>query len=313
MTTSKTVLSSLAICAALGLHAASPSIGFVAAKGSFQLDNSKVWSNATLFDGSIVETNAVPSQIHLSNGSDIQVAAQSRVRVFLGRTLLEKGTVQMQSSTEYQVEARALHLAAAASNTVAIVELRGNGRVAASASSGEILITNKDKVLVAKVTPGNIVTLEPDNANRPGLTRITGCVQGERHSLLLIDRVSGVAFELRGEGVEKELGNQVAIIGTGDSSAPKVAGASQAIKVTHVDRLAAGGCKDTGTTARRLGPVGAVAAAAAGAGAGLSAAVGTAGAVAIIGGVAVAATAGGLAAAGTFAPAQADSQPATSR
>ena len=312
MTTSKTVLSSLAICAALGLHAASPSIGFVAAKGSFQLDNSKVWSNATLFDGSIVETKAVPSQIHLSNGSDIQVAAQSRVRVFLGRTVLEKGTVQMQSSTEYQVEARALHMAAAASNTVAIVELRGNGRVAASASSGEILITNKDKVLVAKVTPGKVVTLEPDNANQPGLTRITGCVQGERHSFLLIDRVSGVAFELRGEGVEKELGNQVAIIGTGDSSAPKVAGASQAIKVTHVERLAAGGCKDTGTAARRLGPIGAVAGAAAGAGAGLSA-VGTAGAVAIIGGVAVAATAGGLAAAGTFAPAQADSQPATSR
>lgn len=307
MPTAKTLLSSLVFCSAIGVWAANPSIGFVVAKGSFQLDHSTIWSNGTLFDGSVVETKTVPSQLHLSNGSDIAVAAESRVTVFQNRVVLERGAVQLRSSNGYQVEARALRLAAAAPTTIAGVELLGNGRVAASASSGEMLISNKERVLVAQLLPGKAVTLDPDKATNPGLTRLSGCVQGVGGGLRLVDEASGVAFELHGEGVEKELGNMVEIAGTADSASAKVAGASQAINVVHLDRV--GVCLAAVKTARRTGPIRAVA----GAVTGLSGVVGVAGAVAVIGGVAVASTAGGLVAAGAFSSSQAEAQPATSR
>ena len=48
--------------------AGSPAIGIVTASGSFTLENSKVWGNSTLFDGSTVETSQASSSLALRNG-----------------------------------------------------------------------------------------------------------------------------------------------------------------------------------------------------------------------------------------------------
>jgi hypothetical protein len=304
----------------MGVQAASPSIGFITAQGSFQLDNSRIWGNATLFDGSIVETKAVPSRIHLSNGSDIRLAAESKVRFFQGRAVIEKGSIQLQASAGYRVEARTFQISAGAPNTVAGVGLRGAGGVSASTQSGQLLIANAQGLLLADVTAGKGVSLTPEPPSAAGQTKLTGCLVSRKGSLILNDQASNITVQVYGGGVESEVGNRIAISGTTDGAASKTAGASQVIHVSQVTRLEAGVCtaaalpgkSKTAKIAGAAGTAGAAGGVAAGT-AGAAAALSTAGTVAIVGGVAVAATVGGAAAAGVFSSSSTETQPNTSR
>lgn len=82
------------LMAALAM-AGSPAIGIVTASGSFTLNNSAVYGNATLFDGAKVETGAASSEIALNNGMKLLLAAQSSARVFSNKVVLEKGAGQL--------------------------------------------------------------------------------------------------------------------------------------------------------------------------------------------------------------------------
>jgi hypothetical protein len=300
MNTRQIVVSTMLIAAAVCIEAASPSIGFVVARGSFQLDNSRIWNNATLFDGSTIETKAVPSRIHLSDGSEVRMAAESRLKVYLGRAVLEKGVGRLQSSTKYQVEARTLHIAAGDANTVAEVRLREPAGVTVAALSGKILVSNVQGVLVVDLGAGQAVTLDPSDAGAPGSTKVSGCLLAKGGKSILVDQVTNVTFELHGNGLEREIGNRVQITGTAEPDRPSVAGASQVVNVIELTQIGKGGCS---SAAKKAGAAGAHATVAGFA----------PGTVAIVGGVAVAATVGGLAAAGEFSSSAAEAQPSTSR
>jgi hypothetical protein len=160
----------------------------------------------------------------LSNGSDIRLAAESKVRFFQGRAVIEKGSIQLQASAGYRVEARTLQISANAENTVAGVGLRGAGGVSASAQSGQLLIANAQGVLIADVTAGKGVSLTPEPPSAAGLTKLTGCLVSRKGSMLLNDQASNVTVQVHGGGVESEVGNRIEITGTTDASSSKTAG-----------------------------------------------------------------------------------------
>src|SRR5690348_11783437 len=82
----------LALLLVSSLTASSNSaIGFVTANGSFQLNSSRVWDSATIFDGSTIETTKAPSDLKLSGGAQLRLAAESRAKVYQNRLILEKG------------------------------------------------------------------------------------------------------------------------------------------------------------------------------------------------------------------------------
>jgi hypothetical protein len=70
--------------------AANPSIGIAVADAPFQFDKSSVYGNATLFDGSLIETAAVSSDLVLHNGA---------------RLVLEKGQTEISATSKYSIEA----------------------------------------------------------------------------------------------------------------------------------------------------------------------------------------------------------------
>ncbi|HEV1287789.1 MAG TPA: hypothetical protein VNU44_20865, partial [Bryobacteraceae bacterium] len=67
--------------------AATPAIGIVTASGHFTLDRSQVWGNATVFEGSVVETGSASSEIALRNGAKLQLAKDSRARILSDRVV----------------------------------------------------------------------------------------------------------------------------------------------------------------------------------------------------------------------------------
>src|ERR1700730_1117074 len=92
---SKTVL----VCefsSALGLlSAATPGIGIVMSEGNILINSSKAAGNATLFDGSTLETQSAASQVRLNDGAQLRLASDSRGTVFSDHVDLQKGSARI--------------------------------------------------------------------------------------------------------------------------------------------------------------------------------------------------------------------------
>jgi hypothetical protein len=307
-------MSSFARRASLGLlalgalslsFAASLAIGLVVANGTFQLDHSSVRGSATLFDGNTIETKGSSSQLQLAHGVKLQLASDTRARVYESRLVLEKGIGQLES-VNYRIEADSLRVEPDQPGAKARVQVEGSKRVVVAAMDGAVRISNSGGVLIARLDRGREMAFEPQEGGAAAVTKVSGILALKDGKFIVIDRVTNVTMQVQGAGMEAEVGNLVEITGTVDAAAPTVAGASQLINVTSIKRL-------TKSSKAAAGAGGAAAGAAgAGAAAGAAGGISTAATVAIIGGVAAAGTIGGLAAAHAL-PGQGASQQSTSR
>jgi hypothetical protein len=259
-------------------------IGTVVAKGAFRMDNATVEGNATLFEGSTLETAQAASSVALSGGARLWLAASSRGKLFGDRLILEKGGTRLDQGPGFRMEALGLTIQPERGASTGTVALKGAGRVEVAALTGAFRVLNGRGQLVANVAAGSALAFEPQ-AGAGTATRVSGCLESRDGHYLLTDEVTNVRVEVSGAGLAGETGNRVELTGQMDPAATPVSGTSQLIRVNQVRRVARG-CGNTGAVAAAAGAGGA------GAAAGISAAT-----VAIIGGVAAAAVVGGLAAA----------------
>lgn len=269
-----------------GGPSASGPIGFVKATGEFNMDGSQTRDNATLFNGSVIETAASPSHVTLQDGTRVDLGAASRERVFRDHVVLEKGMTQVHGGSPYAVLANNLRISSADPFRVAVDQ---PGTVRVTAMDGSAEVQNARGQLVAFVARGNSLDFQEAAASAP--SHLTGCLQKVGTHYVLRDTTTNVVVELTGPDLEKHVGKPVDVTGSVDPGTAPVDGAAQVIRTTDITSGTGKGCKVNIAAAAAAG--GAVAAAGV---AGLS--VGAT--AAIIGGVAVAGTLGGLAAAGEF-------------
>jgi len=302
--TNKALLA-LVLCGTVSLSlSSSPAIGLAVAEGSFQVDHARVWGNATLFDGNLIETSASSSRLKLENGVAVQLASDSRARVYQSRLILEKGTGQLESAN-YRIEADSLRVTPDSPGSVARVQVSGENRIVVAAYQGSVRVSNSQGVLVARLDTGRELAFEPQAEGSAAPTKVSGCLLRKDGQLVIVDATTNVVIQLQGAGLEDQLGSHVEITGSAVTQAPTVAGASQIVNVTDVKLVAKGGCA---SVAKKIGAV-AVAGAAAGAVAG---GLSTGAIVAIVAGVAAVGSTVGLAASGSL-PGQGSSVPSTSR
>jgi len=291
------------------LFGATNPIGMAFSGGAFRVDHSRVQGNSTLFDGTIIETESALSELHLKTGVQVELGAETRATVYQRKLVLDYG--QLESAAAYDVEARSLHIVGATPEALARVQVRNQRNVQVAALRGPVRVSNAAGVLVASIEAGKSMSFEPQNAPAETATRVSGCLLSKSGKLVVAEQTTNIILELRGTGLEKELGNRVEVSGTAVSGAPVVAGASQIVNVAGIRRIAAGGCM---ALAKKIGaaiPAAATAAGAAGSAGSAGAAGGAAGAagaaagigagtVAVIGGVAAAAAVGSLAVVGAL-------------
>jgi hypothetical protein len=268
--------------------AAAPVIGTVTAAGAFRVDNSGVRGNATVFEGSLVETAGAGSTTDLQNGTRVLLASSSKGRFFGDHMILEGGSGQLDKSENFRLEARGLTIQPETGKASARVTLGAGARVEVAAFTGSFRVLNTRGVLVANLASGRAMEFEQQPSNTP--SKLTGCLALRGVHYLLTDETTKVVVELGGQGLDKEKGNRVEVTGEMDPTATPVSDASQFIRVSSVKRLSKG-CP-AGSGAGAGGGSGKTAGTGAGH-AGLSTTT-----IAIIGGVAAAAVAGGLAASG---------------
>jgi len=264
-------------------------IGFVKATGDFNMDGSQTRDNASLFNGSVIETAVSPSHVTLQNGTRVDLGTASRERVFRDHAVLEKGLTQVHGGYAYAILANNLRISSADPFRVAVDE---PGTVTVTAMDGSAEVKNARGQLVAMVTRGNSLNFQEAGASAP--SQFTGCLQKVGMHYVLRDTMTNVVVELTGADLEKYVGKSVVVTGAVDPGATPVEGAAQVIRATNLTPGSGKSCKAEIATANAAGSPATTAAGA------------TTGGPAwrtpawIIGGVAAGATLGGLAAAGTF-------------
>lgn len=283
-----------------------PSIGTVTAAGSFRVNHATVYGNATLFEGSRIETNTAISSLELANGR-VRLAAFSEARVFRDRLRLERGAGEIEiirgiRPGRFEVAGGGVTVAPATHDGAARVTLGDGGRVTVVAFSGSFRAMNERGLVIANLRAGSVLAFDPQPAGAPA--RVTGCLTSRRGHFLITDETTNVEVEVAGKDLKKEVGNRVEITGTGDGATTPAAEASQYIRVLSVKRLSKGcgkssavpaGSDRAGANATGTGATGGQSGTDSG---GTPAGKVPVTTIAIIGGVAVAAVVGGLAAAG---------------
>ncbi len=274
------------------LSAATPGIGIAMSEGNIFINDAKSAGNATLSDGSTVETENAASQVRLNGGAQLRLSTSSRGTVFADHIDLQKGTARIAG---YSANASGLSVRADG-NSSATVSMRDQGVVQIAALTGNVHVFNAAGMNVANLLPGRALDLKPQDAGASAPSSLVGCAVKTGPNMLFTDETSNVTVQLKGSSVKA--GKRVQITGSMVPNSTPVSPATQVINVTAVKQV--GGVCKAGTAAAAAGGAAAGGAAAGGAAAGAAAGISTT--TAVIAGVAAAAAAGvgGAAAAGAI-------------
>ena len=216
--------------------AATPAIGIVTASGHFTLDRSQVWGNATVFEGSIVETGAASSEVALRSGAKLQLAKDSRARILSDRVVMEKGIGQVSAPESFEVNAANLRIHTDGRLRVDI----GDG-VQIASLAGIARVSSASGMLLAAIPAGHAMNFSPQAAN--GTVTRTGCLMYKDNHYILQDENTQEVVEIAGgQNLSSQLGNRVEISGTASSVKPAVSIATLVLSLAAITPKSSGGC-----------------------------------------------------------------------
>ena len=235
---------SLAVSANLSiLLAATSAIGVVTSNGNIILNDARTAANATVFDGSTLQTESIATKVRFNSGAQLQLGSESRGKLYSDRVVLEKGSARIDG---YSANANGLKITADSSSS-ASVSLQG-ATVQVAALTGNVHVYNAYGINVANLAPGKALNLTPQDAGASAATTMIGTIKKSGGATLLTDETSNVTVELRGGSFKA--GDRVQVTGTPVAGAKAAAGASQVIQVSNSKKVggaavgAAGGNED---------------------------------------------------------------------
>jgi hypothetical protein len=166
-------------------------IGIAMSSGPILLDNAKTAGNATIFEGSTLQTQDTISQIELKGGARVRLAANSRGKLFKDSLDLEKGSARI-----WNFAANANGLTVRSEGTAAI-SLQGKV-VEVAALEGSTRVFNSGGINVANLLPGRVLNLRPQDDGANPLSVMVGCVSKSDGAFRLKDDITSVTVQLHG-------------------------------------------------------------------------------------------------------------------
>jgi hypothetical protein len=211
-------------------------IGKATAENGLVVDNSRASGNATVFEGSTIQAAAV-SRIRLVNGTHLDLGAGSKAQVFAGHLALNTGTSEVQSASGFEIDTRTLRIKPADAHSIAKVALGDSNQVLVTAINSPVDVRNQGGVLVARVFPSLPMSFLPQAAPASGAAASTynsdGCILDTGDSVVISDPTGRQVFELRGKkgaNFSGNVGKRANVVGVIDTSATPKAGALRAAK-----------------------------------------------------------------------------------
>ena len=215
-------ISIVTIVSALGLMAAS-SIGVVNSPGEFRLDGSTVRSNATVFDGDVIETSAARSVINIGD-THFAMSPDSRVTIYKDKVQIEKGSGIVSNSAGYAVQAGPVRITPNSIDATLSISVIGDKRVFASALAGGGTVSSAEGVLIAKLNPGMPLEFEGQQGTAEPNVTVTGILKlgkGADNKDYLTDTVTKVKYLVEGQDVSQYVGKAVTLTGSVGPGSPR--------------------------------------------------------------------------------------------
>jgi hypothetical protein len=232
-------LKTVIVCAfsSLGLlSAATSGIGIAMSEGNILINSAGAAGNATIFNGSTLETQSASSQIHLNSGAQLRLASDSRGMVFSDHVVLQKGSA---SISGYSANVSGLNVRADGKAS-ATISMRDQGVVEVAALTGDVHVFNAAGLNVANLMPGKALDLRLQDSGANAPSNLTGCAVKSGGNTLLTDEASNVTVQLKGGNFKT--GRRVQITG---AMMPN-SGDTQVVNVTNVKEIG-GACNAGGS------------------------------------------------------------------
>jgi hypothetical protein len=198
-------------------------IGTASARGSMRVDGAPVASNATLFNGSVVETDQATTALRLDKGVEVKLATASNATLYRDRLVLQKGSSEVLLGTGgFTVEANHLQVVPDKPYSRGVVSMVNSASVKVAVISGGFHVTSGSGLLLASIRPGSIMSFDGNagqGATAP--TTIIGCVI-ERDGKYYLQVPGGTEYLLTGavEELKHMVGKPEKVVGSPDPNAP---------------------------------------------------------------------------------------------
>jgi hypothetical protein len=212
------------LCTLVDAEAGTTSIGTAIARGDMRVDSYMVTGNATLFDGTMVETGQASAALRLDKGGEIRLSNHARGTLYRDRLVLQQGSGEWTGSGSFPIELNGLLITPSGPNSRGVVSMSASNTADVVALSGELRVTNNHGLLLAGMLPGDDISFAAPQAGIPASVPGQGLVPMSlygtlskvdgRYYLTLPSPDLGVVYELKGANLDKLLGKQIRIKGT---------------------------------------------------------------------------------------------------
>ncbi len=217
------VMAVVVLAASTCALAATAAIGTASARGAMRIDGSEVSGNATLFDGTVVETDAATTALRLDRGVELKLATDSRGTLYRDRLVLERGSSELVRASGFELDASHVRITADSPNARGVVSMEGGNTVRVEALSGGLRVTTGSGLLLAKLQPGRAEEFGDGQAGAAAPTTVTGKLTKESDECstssqqkYYVTVAGGAKYEVTGEGLDALVGKTVTLTGTLD-------------------------------------------------------------------------------------------------
>jgi hypothetical protein len=216
-----------------------PGIGMVTGSAAFVVNGTQVTGNATLFDGSTVKAGPTGSRLKLATGGSLQLNANSQVKTYAARLVLENGWGDFRGSSEI-MEGHGMTVKPASADSAARIAVLDGNVLQVAATRGLFRVYNASGILMANVKAGMALNFVPQAGS--SATTATGCLLKKDNKFVLFDETTQMLYELQGSGYDAEWGNRLQVNGTAQAAGQPGAGVSQILVVKDFKQVGVGGC-----------------------------------------------------------------------
>lgn len=230
--------------------AGTTAIGTVSARGDLRVDGYIVNGDATLFDGTVVETGQASASLRLEKGVEIKLSSNTRGILHRDRLELQRGSSEWADSGPFPVGLNGLRVTPSGPHARGVVSVSIADTAQVTALDGELRVTNAQGILLAGVRPGSGISLSvPEtgaSASMQGKVPMSlhGTLSsvGGRYYLHLPSPDLGVVYELKGTIPKRLIGKQISVKGAANLNDPLLAaGAAPIIAVSTISEVLAAG------------------------------------------------------------------------
>ncbi len=211
--------------------AGTSAIGTASARGDMRVDGYSVKGDATLFNGSVVESGQASVALRLSKGGEAKLATDSRGAFYSDRMVLQHGSTEWTPASNYAVNADGLLVAPDAPHSRGVVSVSKANTVEVAALTGGFRVSDSRGLLLAHVTPGHALSFGSLQAATEGSYQVTatGAFTESAGHYYLKTTDTGMLYEVQGSNLQNLVGKTVTVSGTLDPNIQPAGGASSVI------------------------------------------------------------------------------------